>query len=726
MACFNTKTYKLVIKNFLGYLLIKIDMKQYFRILFWCCLPLLLFNTTSLNAQTNPKYYYVAPDGNDSNMGTESLPWKTLSKAASMATAGTTVFIRQGTYKERLVPLNSGTAEEPVIFAAYPGDTVTITGVEMELPTEWYNAGLIWINGLNYIKISGLRVINSLSTGIDVQNSSYITIEKNYVDSTYDSGIHIHFSENVVVEANEVLHGAMVVDNECISFGLTNLFEIKNNRVHDALSIGIDVKVGSSNGIVCNNETYNTATGIYTDAWNSHEFDIDIFDNISHDNTFGIVIGAEDDGLIENIRVHHNKASNNFRGLWVAGAGPGLHPLKNIKVYANEFYENGFGMEIGGYTGTTIDSIEIFNNLIYYNKSTGVRITRYDGPDGEYVMQNLAIMNNTICGNGTVGNGWDADNGGINIFNFLPENIIIQNNIYSENTVGTIHVSPEIPSDSVNIDYNFFDGFQNLVDERAGTNAVYGSPLFVDNLNYNYHLQANSPAIDKGDPDQQYNDPEDPGNPGFALSPALGTVRNDMGAYGGPFASSWDPKSYASILPAPAQVFPYNTSADVPTTLLLGWNGPFGATSYRLQVSTSSGFSTMVIDSSDIKGSSCAIMELVKNTQYYWRVNASNAAGAGSFSGTWSFTTASITGINDQISDEKVRIYPVPVDGILKINGIDKEFTTISILSQEGKLLKQIKGTEIQEIDVSELHTGVYLVKISNSHTVITKKIVKL
>jgi len=39
--------------------------------------------------------FYVSPAGNDSNPGTEPLPWKTLAKAASTATANTTVFINK-------------------------------------------------------------------------------------------------------------------------------------------------------------------------------------------------------------------------------------------------------------------------------------------------------------------------------------------------------------------------------------------------------------------------------------------------------------------------------------------------------------------------------------------------------------------------------------------------------------------------------------------------------
>jgi hypothetical protein len=78
------------------------------------------------------------------------------------------------------------------------------------------------------------------------------------------------------------------------------------------------------------------------------------------------------------------------------------------------------------------------------------------------------------------------------------------------------------------------------VNETAGTNAVYGSPLFVDSLRNDYHLRAASPCIDKGHPNQDYNDPADPNKPGYALYPAQGILRNDMGAYGGPYATSWD------------------------------------------------------------------------------------------------------------------------------------------------------------------------------------------
>jgi parallel beta-helix repeat protein len=607
---------------------------------------LFFLDTVRSYAQKDPTIYYVSPAGNDSNPGTESLPWKTLSKAASMATANVTVFIKQGIYRERLVPVNSGTLDAPITFTCYPHDSVTITGAGMMPPTGWW-AGLIWVQGLSYIKISGLRVINSENFGIDVENCSHITIEKNYVDSTYSSGMKVYASDNIVIDANEVVRGCIGSDlEECISVATVNFLEIKNNRVHDGRSIGIDVKYGSSNAILCKNEVYNQngGIGIYIEAWTLHEYNIDVFDNFSHDNGIGFAVTSEMGGLIEAVRLHHNMAySNQQRGIVIVGWGGGQsHPVKNIKVYGNIVYANGFGIEIGGYTGTTLDSIGVFNNLIYRNKNAGVRITRYDGPSGEYAMRNVSILNNTIYGNGTVGNGWDADNGGMNIFNISPENLIIRNNILSSNTICTIFVSPEVPAGNLAIDYNFFDGFRNYPYETAGTNPVYGSPLFVDSLKNDYHLQASSPCIDKGHPDQEYNDPADPNRPGYALCPAQGTLRNDMGAYGGPYASSPDTMVIATPL-TPSLVGPENGEKSISITPTLSWERPIGAVTYRLQASLNSWFSTTVVDDSTITKTFKSIGPLQNGTTYFWRVNARNEGGTSDWSQVRSFTTTIAT-----------------------------------------------------------------------------------
>ena len=274
---------------------------------------LFFFGTVRSYAQRGPTNYYVSPTGNDSNPGTESLPWKTLAKAASMATANVTVFIKKGTYNERLMPLNSGTADAPVTFTSYPGDSASIDGEGMTNPV--LSTGLIFVDGLKHIKISGLRILHSGGVGIQVKNSSHITIQKNYVYSTYDMGLKVHACDNILVEGNEIVRACLVNinDEECLSVSTTNVIEISHNRVHDGRAIGIDVKYGSSNVIVKNNEVYNQngCIGIYIEAWTMHQFDIDVFDNVSHDNQIGFAVTSEMGGLNEGIRVHHNIAYNN-------------------------------------------------------------------------------------------------------------------------------------------------------------------------------------------------------------------------------------------------------------------------------------------------------------------------------------------------------------------------------------------------------------------------------
>jgi hypothetical protein len=66
-----------------------------------------------------------------------------------------------------------------------------------------------------------------------------------------------------------------------------------------------------------------------------------------------------------------------------------------------------------------------------------------------------------------------------------------------------------------------------------GQDNIAADPLLTAANGYDCALQDDSPCIDAGNPDLLYDDAEDQGNPGFALVPAMGAKRNDMGAYGG-------------------------------------------------------------------------------------------------------------------------------------------------------------------------------------------------
>src|ERR1700746_1762329 len=72
-----------------------------------------------LPSVTRAATYYVAPNGSESNPGTQSAPWRTITHSAAVASAGDTVFITNGTYVEPAIGMyNSGTSGNPITFTA--------------------------------------------------------------------------------------------------------------------------------------------------------------------------------------------------------------------------------------------------------------------------------------------------------------------------------------------------------------------------------------------------------------------------------------------------------------------------------------------------------------------------------------------------------------------------------------------------------------------------------
>ena len=83
-----------------------------------------------LSASARSDDLYVASSGSDSNAGTMQSPFLTIAKAASIAQAGDSVWIRGGVYRESVSPERNGTQENPIVFNSYPGEEVVISGGE--------------------------------------------------------------------------------------------------------------------------------------------------------------------------------------------------------------------------------------------------------------------------------------------------------------------------------------------------------------------------------------------------------------------------------------------------------------------------------------------------------------------------------------------------------------------------------------------------------------------
>jgi parallel beta-helix repeat protein len=111
---------------------------------------------------TNPwplvgtKSLYVSPTGSDSNPGTSSAPFRQVSKAASVATAGTVVHVAPGTYGY-VESTTSGTSSAPITFVSD-----TKWGAKISAPGST-NA---WTNTGDWVVIQNFEIADSKYSGI--------------------------------------------------------------------------------------------------------------------------------------------------------------------------------------------------------------------------------------------------------------------------------------------------------------------------------------------------------------------------------------------------------------------------------------------------------------------------------------------------------------------------------------------------------------------------------
>lgn len=126
--------------------------------------------------------------------------------------------------------------------------------------------------------------------------------------------------------------------------------------------------------------------------------------------------------------------------------------------------------------------------------------------------------------------------------------------------------------------------------------------------------------------------------------------------------------------------------------------------------------------------------DLNPNTQYYVEIGngiIQDIIGNGyaGFSGntTWSFTTGNVLATADFDLKQHLSIYPNPTNGILNIRIADlNEGLTVEIFDILGKKLNTKAFTENNnQIDISDLPVGMYMLKATSSNSSYTTRIIK-
>lgn len=181
-----------------------------------------------------------------------------------------------------------------------------------------------------------------------------------------------------------------------------------------------------------------------------------------------------------------------------------------------------------------------------------------------------------------------------------------------------------------------------------------------------------------------------------------------------------------SVPPAPVLILPQNNATNQLQFVTLLWDSNSYATSFRVQLSTDSMFSSNIIFDSSVANTPLQMRPnfLTLGMKYYWRVNATNFLGISPWSVIWNFTirTVGIQLISSEIPDsyKLLNNYPNPFNPITKIRfQIPKTSNVeIKIFDITGKNIYNLVNGIIKEgiyeylFDASSLASGIYFVKM--------------
>jgi Protein of unknown function (DUF1565) len=255
-----------------------------------------------------PTNYYVATTGSDSNPGTQSAPFLTLQKAASVATAGVTVHVAPGSYVNTTycsIPgvvngttavcmQTSGTASAPITFISD-----TKWAAKLTCPSD--NA--FFILAASYIIVSGFDISCPGSTdglvGGSYGNNGYNTFSNNY----------IHDVATSACPETGVLYGSDTSFSPWTNVG-HNVFD--SNIIHHAGGTTADSPTCDQYHGIYMGEPYSVATnnvisgvvGFGIHAYGGGVCHQTISNNTVFDNSQGGII-AEDD-----IQYHYDVCAN--------------------------------------------------------------------------------------------------------------------------------------------------------------------------------------------------------------------------------------------------------------------------------------------------------------------------------------------------------------------------------------------------------------------------------
>jgi hypothetical protein len=301
----------------------------------------------------------VATDGKDDNPGTEPQPFRSIARGVSALGPGDTLYVRKGTYYESVTVSASGTEEEPILIAAYPGEHPVIDAQDT-LPGDYYGY-LITVDG-DYVILDGLEAKNVFGTAV-VLTGNHGTVRNMKIHHCLSKGIFVGGLGYCSTGLPQPV-GNVVEDNE---FWVTSLIHegiheggrwtgainvarcpqhtiVRRNTVHETWGIGIHI-FETSNVTVEDNVVWNNQMSHYYVNQAPHTT---LQRNLAYstpDSTFlyrgvpGVGIAFCDeksDPLSHHVTIVNNLTLGTSRGFYFFNQQPGSG-LKHFLIAHNTF-----------------------------------------------------------------------------------------------------------------------------------------------------------------------------------------------------------------------------------------------------------------------------------------------------------------------------------------------------------------------------------------------------
>ncbi|KQU73470.1 hypothetical protein ASE08_13435 [Rhizobacter sp. Root16D2] len=320
---------------------------------------------------TSGKSWFVATTGSDGAAGTLAAPFKTLTKAVGVATAGDIIEVRAGTYSEAVVIRTAGTSTARITMRGYNGERPVIQRTGTGPTIYFYNSACdedaIGTGTGNtdcfasWWTIQGLEVRGSTSGGDDGNvikiDTAKVRIQGNTLCcSVADIVKLVRTANDTEVLDNEIYQNTSLVTPGTNAQGVdivgANNPRVAGNYVHDVPDFGMYAKGNARNVIFENNLLYNIGRS---------------------DNGHAIMLGQETDtdrltdGAYESYDgiVRNNVVVN---ATWACVA---TSSSSNVRIYNNSCYntattgQGSIFVSNESEIGTPGVNIEIYNNIIY-------------------------------------------------------------------------------------------------------------------------------------------------------------------------------------------------------------------------------------------------------------------------------------------------------------------------------------------------------------------------